>query len=65
MALESRFVTQVIKRKLLDFVISCLVYILKSMWPKKVTNTELWPTTGQSDINLEIRTRGFGWMSQP
>ena len=57
---ESRFLTDVIKRRLQAFVNGCMRYILNIWWSKKTTNTELWRITGQSDIDLEIRIRRFG-----
>ena len=32
------------------------------MWPKIISNKDLWRATGQEDINLEIRKRKFRWI---
>ena len=42
--------------------VGCFRYILKIWWPKKITNRELWRITGESDIDLEMRRRKFGWL---
>jgi hypothetical protein len=31
------------------------------LWPKTISNKDLWRATGQEDINLEIK-RQFGWI---
>jgi hypothetical protein len=33
-----------------------------SWWPRTISNKDLWKATGQEDVNLEIRTRKFGWV---
>jgi hypothetical protein len=30
-------------------------------WPEIISNQELWEKTGQSDINVEIKRRKYGW----
>jgi hypothetical protein len=36
--------------------------ILGISWPETITNQELWERTEQSDINVEIKRRKFGWI---
>jgi hypothetical protein len=38
-----------------------LRYILRIWWPRTISNKDLWKTTGQEDVNLEISKRKFGW----
>jgi hypothetical protein len=49
-------------QKLQTFVNRCLRNILGIWWPRIITNQELWERTGQSDINVEIKRRQFGWI---
>jgi hypothetical protein len=49
-------------QKLQGFVNRCLRNILGIWWPRTITNQELWERTGQSDINVEIKRRKFGWI---
>jgi hypothetical protein len=54
---ETWLVTSEIRRKIQTFVNRCPRYILRTWWPKIISNTDLWRATGQEDINLEIRKR--------
>jgi hypothetical protein len=31
-------------------------------WPRIITNQELWERTGQSEIDVEIKRRKYGWI---
>jgi hypothetical protein len=35
----------------------CLRYILRTWWPKIISNKDLRKATGQEDINLEIKKK--------
>jgi hypothetical protein len=35
---------------------------LRILWPKTISDKDLWIATGQEDINLEIRKRKFRWI---
>ncbi len=59
---ETWFVNSKTTQKLQAFVNRCLRNILGIWWPRKITNQELWERTGQSDINVEIKRRKFGWI---
>jgi hypothetical protein len=59
---ETWLVTSEIQCKIQTFVNRCLRCILRIWWPKTISNKDLWKTTGQEDINLEIRKRKFGWI---
>jgi hypothetical protein len=32
------------------------------LWPKTLSNKDLWEATGQEDVNIEIQKRKFGWI---
>ena len=49
-------------RKLLAFVSRCRRCVLKILWPKKITNTELWLVRRQSGTDLEIGSRKLEWL---
>jgi hypothetical protein len=55
-------VTCEIQRKLQSFVNRCLRYIMKSWWPRVISNEKLWEMTSQININKEIRKCKFGWI---
>jgi hypothetical protein len=59
---ETWFVTDRITHKLQAFVNRCLRNILGMWWPRIITNQELWERTEQSDINVEIKRRKYGWI---
>jgi hypothetical protein len=58
---ETWLVTNEILCKIQTFVNRCLRYILR-IWPKIISNKDLWRATGQEDINLEIMKRKFRWI---
>jgi hypothetical protein len=39
-----------------------MIHIMKIWWPRVISNEKLWETTGQININKEIRQRKFGWI---
>ena len=49
-------------RKIQTFVNRFLRYILRIWWPNIISNKDLWKTTGEEDINLQIRERKFRWI---
>ncbi len=59
---ETWFVTSKTTQKLQAFVNRCLRNILGIWWPEIISNQELWERTGQSDINVEIKRRKYGWI---
>jgi hypothetical protein len=59
---ETWIVTSEIGRKIQTFVNRCLRYILRIWWPNIISNKDLRKTTGQEDINLEIRKRKVRWI---
>jgi hypothetical protein len=59
---ETWYVTRNIERKLQSFVNRCLRSILRILWPKIISNEDLWKLTESGDINLEIRQRKSEWI---
>jgi hypothetical protein len=55
-------VTNNTTQKLQAFVNRCLRNILGIWWPRIITNQELWEKTGQSEIDVEIKRRKYGWI---
>ncbi|KAL9954336.1 hypothetical protein ACROYT_G041858 [Oculina patagonica] len=55
-------VTQALSNKLQSFVNKCLRKILKTHWPEKISNKELWSRTGQEHIPAEIARRKWAWI---
>ncbi len=41
---------------------NCIPHILGIWWPEIISNQELQERTGQSDINVEIKRRKYGWI---
>ncbi len=56
------FVTDNTTQKFQAFVNRCLRNILGICWPRIITNQELWERTGQSEIDVEIKRKKFGWI---
>jgi hypothetical protein len=51
---ETWLVTNVLRRKVQTFINRCLRYIyVKNLWPRTISNRELWQLSGQKDINME------------
>jgi hypothetical protein len=59
---ETWFVTSKTTQKLQAFVDRCLPNILGIWWPRIITNQELWEKTGQSELDVEIKRRKYGWI---
>jgi hypothetical protein len=59
---ETWFVTNSTTQELQAFVNRCLWNILGIWWPEIITNQELWEKTGQSEIDVEIKRRKYGWI---
>jgi len=49
-----------ITAKLQAFINKCLRKILRIFWPDQVTNKELWKSTKQPRINMQIRKCKWG-----
>jgi hypothetical protein len=45
-----------------SFINRCLRSKLRILWPKIISNEDLWKLTESGDVNLEIRQRKFGWI---
>jgi hypothetical protein len=61
---QTWLVTCEIQRKLQSFVNRCLQNIMKIWWPRVISSEKLQETTGQININKEIRKRKFGWIGR-
>ncbi len=59
---ETWFVTNNTTQKLQVFVNRCLRNIFGILWPEIISNEELWERTGQSEIDVEIKRRKYGWI---
>jgi len=59
---EMWIVTKANSTKLQTFVNKCLRSIMGIHWPEVMTNEELWTTTEQERINVQIRRRKWGWI---
>ena len=59
---ETWRVTKANSTKLQTFVNKCLRSIMGIHWPEVKTNEELWTTTEQERINIQIRRRKWDWI---
>jgi len=59
---ETWRVTKANSTKLQTFVNKFLRSIMGIHWPEIITNEELWTTTEQERINIQIRRRKWGWI---
>ena len=59
---ETWRVTKANSTKLQTFINKCLRSIMGIHWPEVITNEELWTTTEQERINIQIRRRKWGWI---
>ncbi|KAL9978171.1 hypothetical protein ACROYT_G015662 [Oculina patagonica] len=59
---ETWRVTKANSAKLQTFINKCLRSIMGIHWPEVITNEELWTTTEQERINIQIRRRKWGWI---
>jgi hypothetical protein len=58
---ETQLVTNELRWKIQTFINRFLTYILRIWWPRLIWNGELSKLSGQTDINMEIRTWKFRW----
>ena len=49
-------------RKIQIFVNKCFQTILQIYWPDTISNEDLWQTTGQEKMELQIKRRCWGWL---
>ena len=54
--------TKAISRKIQTFVNRCLRRILQIYWPDTISNEDLWRTTGQEKMEMQIKRRRWGWI---
>ena len=59
---ETWRVTKANSTKLQTFINKCLRSIMGIHCPEVITNEELWTTTEQERINIQIRRRTWGWI---
>jgi hypothetical protein len=50
------------KKKIADFINECLRQILNIKWTDKITKEELWRSTKEKPIEIQIKRRKWNWI---